>query len=135
MEAGLTRLRMMEPTQGKFFNKKTLLIIYFPRYFAKYTGKGRYSVKCQVSGDDETGVNNGFTSSRVFPRIPDPHSPLCCGSDAMPPGAKTTPTGNFTRLILAPHCMSVWILKFVERNLTDFIFYSTPGKQLVEHSR
>merc|ERR1711971_16939 len=69
----------------------------YTRYFAKYTGKGRYSVKCQVSGDDETGVNDGFTSSRVFPKIPDPHSPLCCGSDAMPPGSKTTKTGNFTR--------------------------------------
>merc|ERR1719209_631791 len=69
----------------------------YPRYFAKYTGKGRYSVKCQVSGDEETGVNDGFTSSRVFPQIPDPHSPLCCGSDAMPPGSKTTKTGNFTR--------------------------------------
>merc|ERR1719341_3165666 len=69
----------------------------YTRYFAKYTGKGRYSVKCQVSGDEETGVNNGFTSSRVFPKIPDPHSPLCCGSDAMPPGSKTMPTGNFTR--------------------------------------
>merc|ERR1711971_1408670 len=69
----------------------------YTRYFAKYTGKGRYSVKCQVSGDEETGVNDGFTSSRVFPKIPDPHSPLCCGSDAMPPGSKTTPTGNFTR--------------------------------------
>jgi len=69
----------------------------YTRYFAKYTGKGRYSVKCQVSGDDETGVNDGFTSSRVFPKIPDPHSPLCCGSDAMPPGSKITATGNFTR--------------------------------------
>jgi len=69
----------------------------YTRYFAKYTGKGRYSVRCQVSGDDETGVNDGFTSSRVFPKIPDPHSPLCCGSDAMPPGSKTTKTGNFTR--------------------------------------
>jgi len=69
----------------------------YTRYFAKYTGKGRYSVKCQVSGDEETGVNDGFTSSRVFPKIPDPHSPLCCGSDAMPPGTQTTPTGNFTR--------------------------------------
>ena len=68
------------------------------RYFAKYTGKGRYSVRCQVSGDDETGVNDGFTSSRVFPQIPDPHSPLCCGSDAMLPGSKKVPTGNFTRL-------------------------------------
>ena len=50
-----------------------------------------------ISGDDETGVNDGFTSSRVFPKIPDPHSPLCCGSDAMPAGSLVTPTGNFSR--------------------------------------
>ena len=100
------------------------------RYFAKYTGKGRYSVKCQVSGDDETGVNNGFTSSRVFPKIPDPHSPLCCGSDAMPPGSKTTPTGNFTRLILALFlCVDLAICL---KKSTNFTF---SGKQLVERSR
>ena len=69
------------------------------RYFAKYTGSGRYSVKCQVSGDDDTNVNGGFTGSRVFPRVPDPHSPLCCGSDAMPPGSVQSPTGNFTRWV------------------------------------
>jgi len=69
----------------------------YSRYFAKYTGKGRYSVKCQVSGDDDTNVNGGFTGSRVFPENPDPTTPLCCGSDAMPPGSQETPTGNFTR--------------------------------------
>merc|ERR1719430_795413 len=69
----------------------------YSRYFAKYTGKGRYSVKCQVSGDDDTGVNGGFIDSRVFPQKPDPHTPLCCGSDAMPPESSKSPTGNFTR--------------------------------------
>ena len=67
------------------------------RYFAKYTGKGRYSVRCQVSGDEGTSVNGGFTGSRVYPARPDPSTPVCCGSDAMPPGSHTTPTGNFTR--------------------------------------
>ena len=67
------------------------------RYFTQYTGKGRYSVKCQISGDSDTGVNGGFIGARVFPKVPDPHSPLCCGSDAMPAGSLVTPTGNFTR--------------------------------------
>merc|ERR1712172_122250 len=69
----------------------------YSRYFTQYTGKGRYSVKCQVSGDSDTGINGGFIGARVFPKVPDPHSPLCCGSDAMPAGSLVTPTGNFTR--------------------------------------
>jgi len=69
----------------------------YSRYFAKYTGRGRYSVKCQVSGDQDTGVNGGFLGSRVFPAVPDPQTPLCCGGDARLPGSVVTPTGNFTR--------------------------------------
>jgi len=69
----------------------------YSRYFAQFTGKGRYSVKCQVAGDESTGVNGGFTGERVYPQVPDPHSPLCCGSNALQPGAKVTKTGNFTR--------------------------------------
>eukprot|EP00090_Calanus_glacialis_P010249 TRINITY_DN18632_c0_g1_i4.p1 TRINITY_DN18632_c0_g1~~TRINITY_DN18632_c0_g1_i4.p1 ORF type:complete len:980 (-),score=267.96 TRINITY_DN18632_c0_g1_i4:71-3010(-) len=69
----------------------------YSRYFAKFTGKGRYSVKCQVAGDESTGVNGGFTGDRVYPQVPDPHSPLCCGSNALSPDAKVTKTGNFTR--------------------------------------
>merc|ERR1719385_371959 len=69
----------------------------YARYFTQYTGKGRYSVKCQVTGNKDTGVNGGFIGARVFPKVPDPHSPLCCRSDAMPPGSQKTPTGNFTR--------------------------------------
>ena len=68
----------------------------FPRYFTQYSG---YSVKCQVTGDSGTGVNGGFIGAKVFPKVPDPHSPLCCGSDAMPPWwhSQPTPTGIFTR--------------------------------------
>jgi len=69
----------------------------YARYFTQYTGKGRYSVKCQVTGNKDTGVNGGFIGAKVFPKVPDPHSPLCCGSDAMPPGSQKTPTGNFSR--------------------------------------
>merc|ERR1719341_1473372 len=45
----------------------------------------------------DNGVNGGFIGAKVFPKVPDPHSPLCCGSDAMPPGSLVTPTGNFSR--------------------------------------
>merc|ERR1711971_216439 len=69
----------------------------YSRYFTQYTGKGRYSVKCQVTGNEDTGVNGGFIGAKVFPKVPDPLSPLCCGSDAMPPGSQKTPTGNFSR--------------------------------------
>ena len=84
----------------KFRNRNVTLCneVCLSRYFTQYTGKGRYSVKCQVSGDSDTGVNGGFIGAKVFPKVPDPHSPLCCGSDAMPPGSQKTPTGNFTRL-------------------------------------
>ena len=37
---------------------------YLFRYFTHYTGKGRYSVKCQVIGDSETQVNEGFINSK-----------------------------------------------------------------------
>jgi len=69
----------------------------YSRYFAQFTGKGRYSVKCQVAGDENTGVNGGFTGGRVYPQVHDPHSPLCCGSNALSPDAKVSKTGNFTR--------------------------------------
>ena len=71
----------------------------FPRYFTQYSGKGRYSVKCQVTGNEDTRVNAGFIGAKVVPKVPAPHSPLCCGSDAMPPWwhSQPKPTGNFTR--------------------------------------
>ena len=80
------------------------------RYFTQYTGKGRYSVKCQVSGDSDTGVNGGFIGARVFPKVPDPNSPLCCGSDAMPAGSLVIPTGNFTRYYDPVCCQSSYII-------------------------
>jgi hypothetical protein len=54
-------------------------------------------VKCQVTGDADTNINGGFTGNRVYPQQHDPSTPLCCGSDAMPPGSTLTATGNFTR--------------------------------------
>jgi len=71
----------------------------YSRYFASFTGRGRYSVKCQVAGDEDTGVNNGWIGrkNRVYPQ--NPTTPLCCGSNALPPGAESQlpKTGNFTR--------------------------------------
>ena len=68
----------------------------YSKYFSQFTGKGRYSVKCKVEGDENTGVNGGFLGkSAAYPASPG--SPLCCGSDALPPGANVSRTGNFTR--------------------------------------
>ena len=36
----------------------------YARYFTHYTGQGRYNVKCQVVGDDDTQVNEGFINGR-----------------------------------------------------------------------
>ena len=93
------------------------------RYFTQYTGKGRYSVKCQVTGNKDTGVNGGFIGARVFPKVPDPHSPLCCGSDAMPPGSQKTPTGNFTR------STKVKDLPYIMPTFQAGSWWSIPGDQ------
>ena len=68
----------------------------YSKYFSQYTGRGRYSVKCKVLGDQNTGVNGGFLGrSAAYPATPG--SPLCCGSDALPPSANLSKTGNFSR--------------------------------------
>ena len=72
----------------------------YSRYFAHYSGSGRFSVKCQVRGDGNTEANGGFTGSRrgkVYPQVHQPINPLCCGSNALSPGANLTKTGNFSR--------------------------------------
>merc|ERR1719334_1266246 len=69
----------------------------YSRYFAEFTGKGRYSVKCQVVGDETTGVNEGFIGDKVGRMVSgtlNPHTPFCCGSNALAPGAIVTQTGN-----------------------------------------
>ena len=69
------------------------------RYFTRYTGKGRYNVKCQVVGDDDTNVNGGFINSkegRSIPMAPG-GSPVCCGSNTITPDSILASTGNFTR--------------------------------------
>merc|ERR1711892_205 len=68
----------------------------YARYFTHYTGKGRYSVKCQVVGNDDTKVNDGFISSKKS--IPmKAGTPMCCGSNTINPDSKLTGTGNFSR--------------------------------------
>ena len=84
----------------------------YSRYFTKYDGNGRYSLKCQVKGDSDTGFIaekegtfsvQSFETERLFhrsirtyPAIPSPTSPACCGSSSGD-NIKTDPTGNFTR--------------------------------------
>ena len=70
----------------------------YARYFTHYTGQGRYNVKCQVVGNDNTQVNEGFTNGKQARAVPmKPGTPVCCGSDALMPGSTLTNTGNFSR--------------------------------------
>ena len=41
----------------------------YSRYFTHYTGRGRYSVKCQVVGDGDTQVNGGFINSKQVSKV------------------------------------------------------------------
>ena len=84
----------------------------YSRYFTKYNGNGRYSLKCQVKGDSDTGFIaekegtfsiQSFDSKRfskqfirTYPAVPSLRSPACCGSSSGD-NIKTDPTGNFTR--------------------------------------
>eukprot|EP00091_Calanus_sinicus_P012585 TRINITY_DN2823_c0_g1_i3.p1 TRINITY_DN2823_c0_g1~~TRINITY_DN2823_c0_g1_i3.p1 ORF type:complete len:294 (-),score=70.86 TRINITY_DN2823_c0_g1_i3:49-930(-) len=68
----------------------------YARYFTHYTGKGRYSVKCQVVGTEDTKVNEGFiTSKKSIPMTPG--TPMCCGGDTVNANSKLSSTGNFSR--------------------------------------
>jgi len=71
----------------------------YARFFTHYTGKGRYNVKCQVVGDDDTKVNEGFINNREGRTIPmaPGGTPMCCGSDTITPDSVLTKSGNFTR--------------------------------------
>ena len=71
------------------------------RFFTHYTGRGRYNVKCQVAGDGDTQVNEGFINNRkkqgrAIPMTPG-GSPMCCGSNTITEDSVLTDTGNFTR--------------------------------------
>jgi len=71
----------------------------YTRYFTHYTGRGRYSVKCQVESDSETQINQGFIAAkkntRVLPGMPGPR--LCCGSDTVTPDTVLTQAPQFQR--------------------------------------
>jgi len=67
----------------------------YSRIFTKYQGTGRYSVKCEVIGSNETQINEGFIVSRALPEKPG--APICCGSNAVTANSKLTSSGNFTR--------------------------------------
>ena len=79
----------------------------YSRYFSRYDGfNGRYTLRCQVKGDDDTNFitqKSGTKSilditadSKSYPLNPTPTSPVCCGSSTGN-NVETSPTGNFTR--------------------------------------
>eukprot|EP00094_Tigriopus_californicus_P008604 TCALIF_08293-PA protein Name:"Similar to Clca1 Calcium-activated chloride channel regulator 1 (Mus musculus)" AED:0.14 eAED:0.14 QI:2/0.76/0.62/0.96/0.92/0.92/27/0/1757 len=69
----------------------------YSRYFARFDEDGRYLIRCQVQGDENTNVNGGFTNSRIYPAKPGLAAPLCCGSNTLMPGTLQEPTGDFER--------------------------------------
>ena len=81
----------------------------YTRYFTNYNGKnGRYSLKCQVKANENTGfivqkgnnANKGIISNpneKTYPLVPgEGASPICCGSSSGN-DVETKNTGNFTR--------------------------------------
>ena len=76
----------------------------YSRYFTRYNGNGRYSLKCQIVGDQNTGfiVQKqgikifGNSNTKTYPTKPSISSPICCGSSSGS-DLKTQLTGNFTR--------------------------------------
>ena len=78
----------------------------YSRYFSRYDGfNGRYTLRCQVKGDDDTnfitqksGTKSilGPADSRSYPLNTTATSPVCCGSSTGN-NVETQPTGAFTR--------------------------------------
>ena len=80
----------------------------YTRYFTNYDGKnGRYSLKCQVKANKNTGfiVQKGSNAKgiisnpneKTYPLVPgEGGSPICCGSSSGN-NVETKSTGNFTR--------------------------------------
>ncbi len=86
----------------------------YARYFARFDDDGRYTIKCQVTSDEDTEVNGGFIVSRDlmyvkefaalrrergYPLAPTAATPICCGSDATLRRDQMdfNPTGVFNR--------------------------------------
>jgi len=79
----------------------------YSRYFARFDDDGRYTIKCQVEGNEDTQVVDDFylakklsgANSQAYPILPNPNAPLCCGGDALPDRslARFIDTGAFTR--------------------------------------
>jgi hypothetical protein len=83
----------------------------YSRYFTKYDGNnGRYTLRCQVKGNDDTNfitekegaiklanLDHTRILERSYPLKPVAgSSPVCCGSSTGE-NVATKPTGNFTR--------------------------------------
>ena len=79
------------------------------RYFAGFDDDGRYTLKCQVTGDDYTDVNGGFLNENRLRTLAhykngmrtvqgsSPVLPICCGSDTVNANTVRIPTGGFER--------------------------------------
>ena len=80
----------------------------YSRYFSRYDGfDGRYTLRCQVIGDDDTdfitqksgtkSISKLNVDSRSYPLNPSKAtSPICCGSSTGN-NVETQKTGNFSR--------------------------------------
>ncbi len=61
----------------------------YASFFARFDDDGRYTLKCQVVGDDSSEVNGGFiatkrlTDSRMYPVDATQGAPICCGSNTV----------------------------------------------------
>ena len=63
----------------------------YKQFFTHYTGQGRYSMQCEVIGNDDTLVSMAHGGT-----------PMCCGSDSV-----LSKSGNFTRMATSGSSWSV----------------------------
>ena len=112
----------------------------FSRFFTHYTGRGRYNVKCQVIGDSDTQVNEGFINNRKkgrsIPMAPG-GSPMCCGSNTITEDSVLSDTGNFTRTATGgafqvSYKMTIYYFQFYELNRSMLIYLGKTSLHLAE---
>ena len=94
----------------------------YSRYFNGFEKAGRYILKCQVNGNNDTNINGGFDVALKFASVPataglsqmtgsgsvilnrfkrapeSPRKPRCCGSNTIRDDTIFEPTGEFARL-------------------------------------
>ena len=103
----------------------------YSRYFTRYNGNGRYSLKCQIVGDQNTGfiVQKqgvkifGYNDTKTYPTKPSISSPICCGSSSGS-DLKTQLTGNFTRKAIGISFKVGYLFIYIFwENLNTYIIY------------